>query len=222
MKRNYGKVIAAISLLVFAGATYILAWSPLFEVSAIKVVGNPVEVSKESVIRASDIRVGDKLARIEPRSIGNRLSEFNWIKGAEMERNWVNGEVIITLLPRTPVGIYRSRALDQSGEIFDFPGTIPSDLPVVTAASPDLGLAAIELFRQLPLEIRKNLISISASSPSSIRSIESRGDRQLQVRWGSLENIDLKVQVYKALLALPENKKIRKVDISAPYAPIVK
>lgn len=222
MKRNYGKAVGAISLVVFAGATYILAWSPLFEVSAIKVIGNPSGVSKESVMSASDIRVGDKLARIEPRSISNRLSEFNWIEGAEMERNWVNGEVTISLLPRTPVGIYRNRALDKSGEIFDFPGAISPDLPRVSASSPDLGLTAIELFRKLPLTIRQNLISISATSPAAIVSIETRGDRELRVRWGSLENIELKVQVYEALLALPENKRARKVDLSAPYAPIVR
>jgi hypothetical protein len=32
----------------------------------------------------------------------------------------------------------------------------------------------------------------------------------------------LKAQVIDALLALPENKKVRRIDVSAPHAPIVK
>ena len=34
--------------------------------------------------------------------------------------------------------------------------------------------------------------------------------------------MEFKVKVYKALLALPENKKISLLDLSAPHAPIVK
>jgi hypothetical protein len=49
-----------------------------------------------------------------------------------------------------------------------------------------------------------------------------RENRKLLVQWGSLEELALKVRVYKALLALPENKSINKIDLSAPHAPIVK
>jgi cell division septal protein FtsQ len=92
----------------------------------------------------------------------------------------------------------------------------------VTSATPELGLEAIELFRKLPLSLRQNLISISASSNSSIWSVEMRENRRLLVQWGSLDDLALKVNVYKLLLALPENKSIKRIDLSAPHAPIVK
>ena len=170
---------AAIALSLFGGATYLLAWSPVFEVSAITVNGNPKEVASQFIVRASDISVGDKLARIEPRSINNRLAELNWIESADLSRNWISGEITIAVKPRVAVGLYKGRALDSSGKIFDLPGRVPNDLPVVTAASTELGLQAIELFRELPLSIRENLVSISASNQSSIWSVEMRENRRL-------------------------------------------
>ena len=161
------------------------------------------------------------IRRIEPRSINNRLAELNWIESADLSRNWISGEITIEVKPRVAVGLYKGRALDSSGKIFDLPGKVPNDLPVVTAASTELGLEAIELFRELPLSIRENLISISASNQSSIWSVEMRENRRLLVQWGSLEKLPLKVRVYNALLALPENKSAKKIDLSAPHAPIV-
>jgi cell division septal protein FtsQ len=211
-----------VTVSIFAGATYLLAWSSIFEVSTITIKGAPKDVSSEVIARASKISIGDKLARIEPRSIDNRLAEINWIESADLSRNWISGEITISIKPRVAVGLYKGRALDSSGEIFDLPGQAPAQLPVVTAASAELGLEAIELFRELPLSIRENLISISASNKSSIWSVEMRENRKLLVQWGSLEELALKVRVYKALLALPENKSINKIDLSAPHAPIVK
>jgi cell division septal protein FtsQ len=213
---------ALIAFSLFIGATYLFAWSSLFEVSAITVKGNPEAVAAQVIVQASDISVGDKLARIEPRSIDNRLAELNWIESADLSRNWISGEITIVVRPREAVGLYRGRALDSSGEIFDLPGQAPNQLPVVTAASAELGLQAIELFRELPISIRENLISISASNQSSIWSVEMREKRRLLVQWGSLENLPLKVRVYNALIALPENKSVKKIDLSAPHAPIVK
>ena len=212
---------ASIAIALFGGATYLLAWSPIFEVSAITVKGNPKEVATQVIVSAADISVGDKLSRIEPRSINNRLAELNWIESADLSRNWISGEITIVVNPRVAVGLYKGRALDSTGEIFDLPGEAPNQLPVVTAASAELGLEAIELFRELPLSIRENLISISASNQSSIWSVEMRENRRLLVQWGSLKELPLKVRVYNALLALPENKSVKKIDLSAPHAPIV-
>lgn len=222
MKFSRRTLSALIAFTLFIGATYLLAWSSLFEVSAITVKGNPEAVATQVIVRASDISVGDKLARIEPRSIDNRLAELNWIESADLSRNWISGEITIVVKPRIAVGLYKGRALDSSGEIFDLPGEVPNQLPVVTAASTELGLQAIELFRELPLSIRENLISISASNKSSNWSVEMREKQRLLVQWGSLEDLPLKVRVYNALIALPENKTVKKIDLSAPHAPIVK
>jgi hypothetical protein len=40
--------------------------------------------------------------------------------------------------------------------------------------------------------------------------------------WGTNSDLNLKIKVYEALIALKENSKIVTVDVSAPHAPIVK
>ena len=47
-------------------------------------------------------------------------------------------------------------------------------------------------------------------------------NRDLRVLWGKNEKSELKVEVIEALIALEENKNIRRIDVSAPHAPIVK
>jgi hypothetical protein len=46
--------------------------------------------------------------------------------------------------------------------------------------------------------------------------------KKLEVRWGDNSENELKFKVYQALLALPENATITRIDVSAPHAPIVK
>jgi cell division septal protein FtsQ len=215
------KVITSV-LVIFAALTYLFAWSSIFSVRSISASGAPAGVSEAALISKSEILIGEKLSRIEPRSIERSLEELSWIKSASIERNWIKGSVAIAVTPRVAVGMYKGKAIDSSGTLFIAPGKIPSGLPQVSAASPKLGLEAISLFTNLPLEIRSSIISVSAVNSNAISSWQVENGRKLKVTWGSEKDIDLKVTVLKALLALPENQSIKRVDLSAPHAPIVK
>lgn len=214
--------IIVISIAIFATLVYLFAWSSLFSVKSIEVTGLPKELSAETVIAKTGIVKGEKLARIEPRAIEKKLNEMSWVKQASVDRNWINGHVTIALAARIPVGIFQGKALDASGKIFELPGSSPKGLPVVSAGTPALGLDAIDLFTALPAEIQGQVISINAANESSISSWQNFSGRQIKVVWGSSRQVDLKVSVYRALLALPENKNVKRVDLSAPHAPIVK
>ena len=63
---------------------------------------------------------------------------------------------------------------------------------------------------------------MTAANENSISSWQDQNGRRVKVTWGSLRDLDLKVTVLKALLELPENQAIKRVDLSAPHAPIVK
>ena len=215
------KVIGVV-LALFVALTYLFAWSPVFSVRSIAAVGAPVDVSEAALISKSQIRIGEKLSRIEPRSIERSLEELSWIKQASIARDWIKGKVTITVTPRIAVGMYKGKAIDSSGTLFVIPGKVPAGLPQVTAASPKLGLEAIALFTNLPSEIQQSIISVTASNANSISSWQEQGGRKLKVTWGSARDLDLKVTVLKALLELPENQTIKRVDLSAPHAPIVK
>jgi cell division septal protein FtsQ len=214
--------VIALSVLIFAGLVYLFAWSSVFSVKTIEVSGLPTGISAATVISKSDIAIGEKLARIEPRATEKKLSELSWIKKADVNRNWIHGSVLLKVQGRIAVGIFQGKALDSSGTIFEYPGKLPSDLPVVSASSPTLGLKAIALFTGLPSELRDQVLSMTAYNESSISSVQQLSGRTVTVRWGAAEQIPLKVSVYQALIALPENKNIVRIDLSAPHAPIVK
>jgi cell division septal protein FtsQ len=212
----------ALAIVIFSGLVYLFAWSPVFTVRSIETVGLPADVSSKAIITRSQIHLGAKLSRIEPRAAEKALSELSWIKNASVSRNWISGKVLVTITPRVAVGLYKGRAIDRQGALFELPGATPSGLPSVTASTPELGLSAISLFTNLSADIRANLISISAANESSISSWQEWKGRTIKVMWGSADQVDLKVSVLKALLAQPENQSIRRVDLSAPHAPIVK
>lgn len=214
--------VSIIALVLFSALIYLFAWSSIFTVKKIDVTGLPSSISETSVISKSNLILGEKLARIDPRAIEKKLEEMNWVKSASINRNWISGDVSVSLVSRVPVGIFRGQALDASGSLFDLPGKVPANLPHVTAPTPETGLEAIALFTSLPAEMRDDIISVNASEQSFISSWQRYSGRNLKVMWGSSQKIDLKVRVLQALLALEENKNVKRVDLSAPHAPIVK
>lgn len=215
-------IIISFVVVLFAGLTYLLAWSNIFTVSAISIDGAPTASSKESISEVADLRTGDKLARVEPRAIAHRISDIDWVESAEISRNWISGEVVLTITPRTPTAYFNNRVLDASGKVFTLPGFSGAELPRVSASTPELGLVAINLFQNLPESIRADVLSLAAYNESNFSLKVDRGQKELQILWGANEENELKTEVIDALLALPENKNIRRIDVSAPHAPIVK
>jgi cell division septal protein FtsQ len=207
---------------IFSGLIYLFAWSNVFTVKEIKISGAPTKTAKELVLETSQITLGQKLARIEPRSVDNRLSSLGWVKEIKINRDWISGEVLLAVEPRTPKAYYKGKTLDATGAIFELPGFDGGDLPQVSAPTPELGIQAVELFRQLPSDFREAVTSLTAVNEASfLLAVEYKG-RTLSVKWGSSDENALKVQVFEELLKQPENKRIKRVDLSAPHAPIVK
>ncbi len=211
-----------LSLIIFVGLIYLLAWSSVFTVKDIKVLGAPTKVSKELVLKTSEITIGQKLARIEPRSAEHRIESLAWVKKISISRNWISGEVTLAITPRTPKAYYNGKTLDATGAIFELPGFDGGKLPQVTAATPGLGIEAVALFRDLPVDFREQVTSLSAINEANFSLVINHKGRSLSVKWGANAENPLKVQVIQALLDQPENKRIKRVDLSAPHAPIVK
>uniref|UniRef100_UPI0040494F72 cell division protein FtsQ/DivIB n=1 Tax=Candidatus Planktophila sp. TaxID=2175601 RepID=UPI0040494F72 len=210
-----------ISVLLLSSLTYLFGWSSVFTVKKVEYSG----ISNSNQISAVERRVGDltgtKLARIEPRQIANTINSLSWVNGADVSRNWFSGSVSISVQPRTAIGAFGTSYIDASGTIFD-PIVPPVDVPRVSAPTPDIGLEAIKLFTSLPQDFRANIESMSARSGSDFSMILQAPARQVTLRFGSADDVALKVKVFNALMALKENKKVSAIDVSAPHAPIVK
>jgi len=222
--RNFSKapLVGAIIAALFAGLVYLFAWSSIFAVSTVAITGAPTSETEKTISQIAAISSGQKLARVEPRAIAHRIEDLTWIKSVEISRNWINGEVEIVVTPRTPSAYFNGATMDASGTIFTLPGFEGADLPRVSAPTPELGLSAIELFQSLPEDFKSKVISLSAHNDSNIAMQIALNEREIRVLWGANEKSALKIEVINALVALEENQNIRRIDVSAPHAPIVK
>jgi cell division septal protein FtsQ len=228
MKINSKSARAALALiLIFGAGSYLLGWSPLLSVRSVEIFGAPTKESQLAISRSLDIATGDKLARVDPRSLSNRLRSFDWIESSQVSRNWISGKVSISITTRTPIALYSEPGkpqvvLDASGNTFATPADIAEGLPKVSAKSVDGGLAAIKVFTSLPESFNKNIDRMSAARSDNFLIYGKFEGQDLRIIWGDGKDTDLKVEVILALLQREENKDLRMIDVSAPHAPIVK
>lgn len=212
----------SIAFIVVVTAAYALGWSSLFTVKEVVVVGAP-NPSEAFVIEHS-IHVGDKMARLESQTLAKSLQKYTWLDHSSISRNWLKGVVTVRVWTRTPMAQFQGHLVDDMGVVFDLPSVDTSHLPTITGSNSASAKFAVNLLTALPAQLRSQVMSIVVhGSDSAILSINDPTlKRVLNVMWGDQTNMPLKVQVYRALVALPENSKITKIDLSAPHAPIVK
>jgi len=210
------KRLLALAIAIIVGlASYALGWSTLFTVSSVEIKGTDQFLPQS-------VKVGEKLARVEPRAVASTYENFAFVQDAQVSRNWISGKVTISITTRTPVAIFNNQAIDGSGKAFVVKGNLPAALPQIQASNVEIAVTAVEFMTSLPDEIRSNLKILKVRSTGAyVMDVDVEG-RKVEVRWGFATDNELKAKVYKALLAQPENAKLKRMDLSAPHAPIVK
>jgi len=209
------RLIVAISVLVLAAATYVLGYSSFFTVSAVEVLGSKNQINP-------GITIGEKLARVEPRAIAAKLETLDWVESVNVSRNWINGKVSVEVTERTPVAIFNNQVIDSTGKSFVLRAEPSKPLIQIQAGDLEAAVSAVNFFTTLPAELNSTLKVVKVRSTGAFVLEIDNGGKNLEIRWGTNSDNELKIKVYKALLALPENASIKRVDVSAPHAPIVK
>ena len=212
MKRS---LVAGLVVALLAGAAYVLGYSTLFTVSSVEVIGSTRPLN-------TGITKGQKLARVEPRAVATQLEKLDWVKSAEISRNWINGKVVVELTSRTPIATFENRVIDSTGASFVPQGRRPEGLILIQAANLEDAKEGVKFLSQLPEELKSSLTVVKVRSTGALVLISQNNGKAIEIRWGSDSENELKLKVYKALIALPENSEIKRVDVSAPNAPIVK
>ena len=209
------RLLALATAIIVGLASYALGWSTLFTVSSVEVKGTDQFLPQ-------NVKVGEKLARVEPRAVASTYENFAFVQDAQVSRNWISGKVTISITTRTPVAIFNNQAIDASGKAFMVKGDLPAALPQIQAGNIEIAVTAVEFMTSLPDEIRSDLKILKVRSTGAyVLEVDVEG-RKVEVRWGLATDNELKAKVYKALLAQPENAKLKRMDLSAPHAPIVK
>ena len=212
MKRS---LIAAIVIALLAGSTYVLGYSTLFTVSSVEVIGSTRPLN-------TGVLKGQKLARVEPRAIATQLEKLDWVKSADVSRNWINGKVVVELTSRTPIATFENQVIDSTASSFVPQGNRPEGLIQIEAANLEDAKKAVNFLTQLPDELKSSLTVVKVRSTGALVLLTQNNGKDIQIRWGSDSENELKLKVYRALITLPENADIKRVDVSAPRAPIVK
>jgi cell division septal protein FtsQ len=162
------------------------------------------------------------LARVEPRAIATKLEKLDWVKTADVSRNWINGKVVVELTSRTPIATFENKVIDSSAASFVPQGIRPDGLIQIQAASLEDAKKAVNFLMQLPEELKSSLTVVKVRGSGALVLISQNNGKAIEIRWGSNSENELKLKVYRALIALPENVNVKRVDVSAPNAPIVK
>lgn len=204
-----------LSAVALAAATYVLGYSSFFTVSSVEVIGSKTAIN-------SGVSIGQKLARVEPRAIAAKFENLDWVESADVSRNWINGKVTIQLTQRTPIAIFNNQVIDSTGKSFQLRSTPSKPLVQIQAGDLQAAISAVEFFTSLPEDLKSALTVVKVRSTGAFVLEINNAGKNLEIRWGTNTDNELKLKVYKALLALPENSAIKRVDVSAPHAPIVK
>ena len=218
--------VAILGVVIIALA-YLLGWSSIFSVKKVEIAGAPTAAVLANIETKSQIEVGQQLARVNPQSAARKIEKLSWVKDVAISRNWLSGAVTIEINPRQPLAFFNSdqvpgQTIDEEGQLFSLPGYKNPDLAIISAKSPDSALQANELFTALPENFRKNITSMMATSTNTFTLNSTLEGRDIRIRWGDSQDMALKISVINSLLKLPENKKIKVIDVVAPHAPIVK
>lgn len=213
MKRHRLSILIAI--LIFGVAAYVLGWSTLFTVKAVEISGTKSQI-------VTEITIGERLARVEPRSIVADLERVKWIRSAEVSRNWISGKVTITIVERTPIAIFNEQVIDEEGVSFPILNRSIQGLPHIQATNIDAAIEAANFYNSLPQGFADAITRLKVQSGNSYTFDMKHGKKSIEILWGRDEENTLKIKVYSALITRPENSEIRRIDLSAPHAPIVK
>ena len=154
MKRS---LIAGLVVALLAGSAYVLGYSTFFTVSSVEVIGSEQPIN-------TGIVKGQKLARVEPRAIATKLEKLDWVKSADVSRNWINGKVVVELTSRTPIATFENKVIDSTAASFVPQGSRPQGLIQIQAATLEDAKKAVNFLMQLPEELKSSLTVVKAVS----------------------------------------------------------
>lgn len=233
-----------ISLLIISASAYVLGWSNIFVVEKIIIESKDKKVVQDVMAKIERspavIELGQPLARVDRREIATRLREMLWVENVRLDRSLLSGELRLQILPRNPIGrlvpkdstnVETIGFLDKDLEYFYLPRETVnraistgewSQMPELLLQN-DSNEVRQDVARLLS-ELQSNSIKVErvvAKDQISISTKVMKGERRLNISWGSVEDLPLKLEILERLLELKANRLVTNVNLSNPISPIV-
>ncbi len=214
----------AASLLVLVLATLGAAYSPLFAVDTITIVGAS-QLDAAEVEEALSDQVGTPLPLVDESAVKAALVGFPLVESYTLEARPPH-ELVVRIVERMPIGLIETRA---GFTLVDAAGVALSTTPTATAGTPLLTIeggtdspafeAVGQVMRSLPAAIRAQVTGVAASTPDDVTL--TLGGTNTQVVWGSAEDSALKAVVLQSTMAARPPAGVSVYDVSSPRAVVV-
>lgn len=224
---------------ILGGLIYVLGWSSLLTIQAVEINGTNQDnlISAQLLAGRSNLVLGEPLARMNPKHEENLITDLEWVKEAQVSRNWWTREVQVLVTPKIPIAIFKiagaastkPRYLASDGTDFSSPQNF-TNLATISLINNGQNLVGqrriiASFVSSLPADLIPGLENLEITKKGEVIMATELRKPALRINWGSSnssEEIVIKSNVLKDLLDLPENKKITYVDLSVANAPIVK
>lgn len=242
--RLFRKPLLVISIFLLAIAAYVLGWTKVFVVEKVIIDSKDKKVVREVLQKINQspavIETGQPLARVDRREIATRLREMLWIENVKLDRRLFSGELHLEIVPRNPVGRLVAKDstnlesigfMDKDLEYFFLPAVAVnraissgewSDLPEIAFLDDsDEVRAAVRDLLQVLADYNLQVRAVAAKDQMSLSTKVLYNGRKLDISWGSVNQLELKLQILERLMLLKANRNVTAVNLSNPVTPIV-
>lgn len=216
---------AGASVLVLALGTIGAAYSPLFAVERIVVVGAE-QLSAEELAGALSGQLGTPLPLVDESAVKAELVGFPLVESYTLEARPPH-DLVVRIVERTPIGLIEKGSgytlVDAAGVALSTTATPGAGTPVLTirgGVDSDAFAAAGQVMRSLPDDIRTQVTAVSASTPDDVTL--TLGGTNTQVVWGSAEQSARKALVLKTAMAQRPPADVYSYDVSSPEAIVIR
>ena len=210
--------VGALALFVVAGA-----FTPIMAVREVQVVGaanvNPADV-QQALARFD----GRPLALVDDAEVHRALEPFPMIQHYAVERVPPH-TLLVRIEERVPVISVQGDAgfsvYDSAGVLLASAETPPAGAPVAVGAVTDFSSEAFRsagrALRDMPDELRAQLVSVTASSGQDVTFTLASG---VEVLWGDAERTRYKAEVLARMLVALADRGVTHIDVSSADAPV--
>jgi cell division protein FtsQ len=200
---------------VGAGILYWVAWqSPVTLVEHV-VVDAPRGISAESIRLASGISAADRVPAVDAEAVRlGIMTAIPAVADVQLERA-LPDTIRLAVTARTPLAAVEAGkgyyVMDAEGVVYDKVARAKA-LPVIKASTDAQREIARGVLLAIPEDLRAKVTRVTARSRDNV-TLGLRGGAT--VRWGGVEDSDLKARVLAGLTAV----KATRYDVSAPLLP---
>ncbi|GAA1512937.1 cell division protein FtsQ/DivIB [Kribbella lupini] len=207
-------------VLLSAITVWLFYFSSALAVDGVRVTGADT-VPVATVTQVADAPLGTPLAKVDLNVIAERVRGIQSVADAQVTRAWPNQlEIVVT--ERVPVVVVTDgkqfELVDATGKSFKTVPARPDGLPeaLVVGARRDVTIrSVVTVSAALPVALRSEVRSISATSPDSITLNLGSG---VKVVWGGSDDSAQKAAVLSVLM----RRQAKVYDVSAPDLPVTK